>query len=92
MTTEAVALICIADARLRVLCSILLRHSGYRVKEMTDLDAALVELAEAGVVFLVAGELADPEDRLTPNARERGIPFVRVSPQSSVEAVLELVE
>ncbi|MBW3579388.1 MAG: hypothetical protein KY462_16955 [Actinobacteria bacterium] len=58
------ALTCIADGRLRVLCSIVLRHAGYRVREVATPAEARAAIEGGLVSLLVAGALAEavPEE------------------------------
>jgi hypothetical protein len=92
MSTGRIGLICVADVRLRGVCSILLRHAGYRVLETDKVEDAKAVITSRPVAMLVIGALADPEDQLTPFAKARATPSVRLAPNIAIESLLQMFE
>jgi hypothetical protein len=90
MAIGPVALTCIADRRLRIVCTILLRHRGYRVLEADTVEEADALLTSQSISLLVGGALADPEDKLGQFARGTAIRHVRLAPNLPIESLLQL--
>lgn len=84
------AVICLADDRLRGICSLLFRRAGYRVMETANVEEARSAVESKQVAMLVAGLIADPDDRLAPVATDRGVEYVRLGPSVQIEELLRV--
>ena len=81
-----------ADARLEMLCSVILRHMGYRVYEANDpVEALAMVEAEATRLFVSTPEMiGDP--RVNAFCTRNGATGVSVGPDKSIERLLPLLE
>ena len=92
MSARHVGLVCAADSRLRGVCSVLLRHAGYRVIDVATAGEARPILEAENVSLFVSGVLADPDNELRPLATARDIPVLRLAPTLQIEELLKLFE
>ncbi len=86
------AVVCLADDRLRGVCSLLLRHAGYSIVEAGTVEEAKSAVESKKVSMLIAGVISDPEDQLSPLAAARSVACVRLGPGVQIEALLKLFE
>ena len=92
MHARRLAVVCATDARLRAVCSILLRHAAYRVLEVESVREARSIIESDQVALVTAGVLADPDGELTALASSRKIPCLRLGANLHIEALLKLFE
>ena len=80
------------DARLEMLCSVILRHMGYRVYEANDpVEALAMVEAETTRLFVSTPEMiGDP--RVTAFCTRNCVTGVSVGPDKSIERLLPLLE
>jgi DNA-binding NtrC family response regulator len=80
------------DGRLRGLCSVILRHMGYRVHEVsTAAEAArMLESENASVVVAAQAVLDDPE--LERVCRHNQVTCIRVDSEARIDTLLPLLE
>lgn len=80
------------DPRLEVLCSVILRHMGYRVYEARDVAeaAAMIEAEDTTLFVADAPLLQNP--RVHTFCESNGVKCVSVDPTERVETLLPLLE
>jgi hypothetical protein len=88
MSLRGIALTCLADARLRGVCGILLRHAGFQVIEVTTVADAIAIADQQLVTLLVVGALVDPDEQLMRFCEKRSIRSVRLAAAVPIEALL----
>ena len=81
-----------ADGRLEVLCSVILRHMGYRVYEAADVAeaAAMIEAHET-TLFVADGELVK-NPRVAAFCESNGVQCVSIDPNERIDTLLPLLE
>ena len=92
MPEHGVAVTCIANARIRILCSLILRHAGYHVVEADSVEAAIAIIDREPVTRLIAGALADPNDQLTAYATSRNVIAVRLNREIENQPIDKVAE
>ena len=82
----------IPEGRLRILCSLILRHLGFRVHESENLEDLAAVIAADGVELLVAEKTVIGEEAVQRACSVKHIECIHVSPDEKIAAVLKLLE
>jgi hypothetical protein len=82
----------IPEGRLRTLCSVILRHMGYRVHESENLEDLAAVIAVDGVQLLVAEQTVIGEEAVQRACSIKHIECIHVSPDEKIAIVLKLLE
>lgn len=80
------------DARLEMLCSVILRHMGYRVYEANDPAEALAMVEAEATRLLVSTPETIDDPRITAFCIRNNVAPVSVGPDKSIERLLPLLE
>jgi hypothetical protein len=82
----------VKEERLRTLCTVILRHLGYRVYEALSAHEAAATVRSQSAAVLVAGSDEHENEELRTTCSDARIKCITVAPDSPIEVVLSLLE
>lgn len=92
MMLRQVAVTCVHEGRLRTLCSVILRHMGYEVREAQDVAQAKTMMDAQSTAVLIVGRSEADNEELKKFCADGRLKYIFVAPEERIESLLVLLE